>query len=58
MDPEQTTRMLDNMVQSQSVMTATNHVFEIVAVMLLFAAAFTWLAPKPQRSVPRGGGGH
>ena len=59
MDAEQTTRTLDNLVQSQSVMTATNHVFEIVAVMLLFAAVFTWLAPRPQRGVPRGaGGGH
>jgi DHA2 family multidrug resistance protein len=58
MTAEQNVRMLDNMVQSQSVMTATNHIFEIVAVLLLFAAALTWIAPKPAKASVRGGPGH
>jgi len=58
MTPDQNVRMLDNMVQSQSVMTATNHIFEMVAVLLLIAAAVTWIAPKPKRQAAAGGGGH
>ena len=57
---EQNLRTLDNLVQSQSVMTATNHVFEIVSLMLLSAAVITWLAPRPPaRRAPAGApGGH
>jgi DHA2 family multidrug resistance protein len=58
MTADQNVRMLDNLVQSQSVMTATNHIFEIIAVLLLFAAALTWIAPKPVGGSPRGATGH
>jgi DHA2 family multidrug resistance protein len=48
--PDQTLRVVDNLVQSQAVMIATNHVFLILTV--LFASAFVglWLMPRGQRT--------
>lgn len=41
--------MLDQMVQSQAVMLATNHIFLISACTFVFAAFAIWFAPKPTR---------
>jgi DHA2 family multidrug resistance protein len=50
---------LDYMVQSQSVMVATNHIFQTIGAIMLVAAATVWLAPKPKPGgAPAGGGGH
>ena len=38
---------LSNLVEGQAVMLATNHMFEIISVLLLFSAASIWLAPPP-----------
>jgi DHA2 family multidrug resistance protein len=38
---------LNTMVQSQSVMIATNQLMAVVAVFFLIAALAVWLAPKP-----------
>ena len=43
--------MLDQVLQSQAVMLATNHIFLVVSFTFIFAASAIWLAPKPQRSV-------
>jgi len=37
------------MVQGQSVMLATNRTFLIVGLVMLFTAAFVWIAPKPPK---------
>jgi DHA2 family multidrug resistance protein len=42
---------LDAMVQSQSVMIATNQMMAIVAVAFFIAASVIWLAPKPSRAI-------
>jgi len=47
--PEQARGTLDNMVQSQGVMLATNQVFMAMAVLFVVAALIVWLAPKPTR---------
>lgn len=39
--------LVNALVQPQSVMLATNHLFAIIAGTFLFAAAVIWLAPKP-----------
>ena len=44
---EITPPILDLLVQGQSVMLATNHIFLVSAVMLVFAALIIWLAPRP-----------
>jgi MFS transporter, DHA2 family, multidrug resistance protein len=50
---------LDNMVQSQSVMIATNQLMFMVAVAFAIAAFVIWLAPKPSRAIdPAHAGGH
>jgi DHA2 family multidrug resistance protein len=49
---------MDNLVQSQSVMLATDHIFLISALMFVFGAAIVWLAPKPAAPVAAGAGGH
>ena len=49
---------IDNLVQSQSVMVATNHIFLLCALMFVAGAAIVWLAPKPKAAVPAGAGGH
>lgn len=48
MSYNQALHALDNMVQNQSVMLSTNHIFLIVGGILLLAAAGVWLMPKPQ----------
>ncbi len=50
---------LDAMVQSQSVMIATNQLMFVVAVAFFIAASAVWLAPKPARAIdPTQTGGH
>jgi len=49
---------LNNMVQSQSVMIATNQLMFVVALAFAVAALAIWLAPKPTRTVEAGAGGH
>jgi len=47
MSAQQALQSLDNMVQAQAVMLATNQIFLIVGSILLFTAAGVWLMPKP-----------
>jgi MFS transporter, DHA2 family, multidrug resistance protein len=49
---------LENMVESQSVMLATNQMFLILAVVLGCVAAGVWLLPKPKGPVRMPAGGH
>jgi len=49
---------LNTMVQSQSVMIATNQLMFVVALAFAVAALAIWLAPKPTRTVEAGAGGH
>ncbi|HEY2444975.1 MAG TPA: DHA2 family efflux MFS transporter permease subunit [Rhizomicrobium sp.] len=44
---QQALNRLDAMVDSQSVMLATNHVFFAVGAIVLFTALAVWLMPKP-----------
>ena len=37
---------LNQLVDSQSVMLATNHIFQIAAVVFILAATVIWIAPK------------
>ena len=39
--------LLDQLLQSQAVMLATNHIFLVVSCTFAFAAMAIWLAPKP-----------
>ena len=49
---------LDNIVQGQSVMLATNQIMTIVALAFAVAALMIWLAPKPTRAVDMTQAGH
>jgi DHA2 family multidrug resistance protein len=50
---------LDRLVQSQAVMIATNHMFQVISAVMFVAAALVWLAPKPKGAPPPpGAGGH
>jgi len=55
---QQSLQHLDNMVQSQSVMLATNHIFTIVGLVVLTAAAVVWLIPRPAGPLAAQVGGH
>jgi DHA2 family multidrug resistance protein len=44
---DQSVRHLDALVQSQSVMMATNDTYLFFAVLAVVGSAFIWLAPKP-----------
>jgi MFS transporter, DHA2 family, multidrug resistance protein len=57
MTSTQALSQLDNMVQSQSVMLATDQVLYGITIAYVVAAAVVWLAPKP-RIFGAGGGGH
>jgi DHA2 family multidrug resistance protein len=50
---------LNNMVQSQSVMIATNQLMFVIAGAFVIAACVIWLAPRPSRVLhPGQAGGH
>jgi len=49
---------LNNLVQSQSVMIATNQLMFVVAIAFAIAAFAIWLAPRPSRAVDAHAGGH
>jgi DHA2 family multidrug resistance protein len=53
---EQARAAVDNLVQNQSVMLATNRVFLFSAILFVACAMVVWLVPKPKRMVA--GGGH
>lgn len=40
---------MDWLLQGQSVMVATNHIFMVIAVIFVVAAMIIWLAPKPKK---------
>lgn len=42
--------LLNQMLQSQAVMLATNHIFMVTSYTFAFAAIAIWLAPKPKRA--------
>jgi DHA2 family multidrug resistance protein len=59
MSASQALSQVDNLVESQAVMAATNHIFLVVAIVFILGAMAVWIAPKPEPMV--GGppvGGH
>ena len=57
--PDAAATQVNAMVQSQSVMIATNQLMAVVAGAFLVAAFAIWLAPKPGRAInPMEAGGH
>ena len=54
----QATGQVDYLLQSQSVMVATNQIFLVLGVLMLGAAAVVWIAPKPKVFMGGGAGGH
>ncbi len=54
----QALQQLDDMVQSQAVMLATNRMYLILALIIAMVAAGVWLSPKPKGAVALGAGGH
>jgi DHA2 family multidrug resistance protein len=57
LNPEQARAAIDNQVQTQSVMIATDQVFFWSALLFVGCAMMVWLVPKPRRAMA-GGGGH
>ena len=58
MSSGQALTQIDNMVQSQAVMLATDQVQFGITLAYLFAACVVWFAPKPRIFGAPGGGGH
>jgi MFS transporter, DHA2 family, multidrug resistance protein len=54
MNDEQSLQVLDRMVQSQSVMLATNEIMTVVSLAFFLSAMLIWAAPKPTRKVQLG----
>ncbi|MFM6932118.1 MAG: DHA2 family efflux MFS transporter permease subunit [Novosphingobium sp.] len=48
---DQTRAVVGQLVDQQSLALATNHVFQIAALVFAGAAMIIWLAPRPQREV-------
>lgn len=55
---EQALQQLTNLVQSQSVMIATNQLMALTTIIFAAAAALIWLAPKAGRKVDMAKAGH
>jgi DHA2 family multidrug resistance protein len=54
----QAASLLDNIVQGQAIMLSTNHIFMLVAVLMVVSAGAIWLAPKPKIGVAPAEVGH
>lgn len=50
--------VLNQLVETQSVMLATNQVFLAVSIIFILAASVVWLAPKTEPGAGMGMGGH
>ncbi|MDB5460527.1 MAG: emrB [Caulobacteraceae bacterium] len=50
--------MIEQVVQSQAVMVATNHVFLLISALMTLSVAAIWFAPKPQGPVRGASGAH
>ncbi|HEY2660074.1 MAG TPA: DHA2 family efflux MFS transporter permease subunit [Caulobacteraceae bacterium] len=55
---DQSLKQLDNLVQGQAVMLATDKVFMICSVVFVIAALAMWMAPKPRAALDPTAGGH
>jgi DHA2 family multidrug resistance protein len=49
---DQALHSLDELVQSQSIMLATNHMFLLLGTVVALTAAAIWLMPRPATSCP------
>lgn len=58
MSHDQALYALNNLVDEQSVMIATNQVMAMVTIAFFIAAFVIWLAPKPTRAVSMAEAGH
>lgn len=58
MSHDQALYALNNLVDEQSVMIATNQVMALVAIAFFIAAAVIWLAPKPKHAIDATQAGH
>jgi MFS transporter, DHA2 family, multidrug resistance protein len=58
MSPDAANSTVDNLLQGQAVMLATNHLMSMVVIAFVAAALIIWLAPKPARAVDMTQAGH
>jgi DHA2 family multidrug resistance protein len=58
MSVEQGRETISNLVESQAIMLAVDHIFWMTACILLFAAALVWISPRPKRAPGPMAGGH
>lgn len=58
MSHDQALYALNNLVDEQNVMIATNQVMALVTIAFLIAASVIWLAPKPKHAVSMAQAGH
>lgn len=58
LSPDAARQVLDQMLQSQSVMLATNHILWVVGAAFALSACVIWLAPRPTRSIDMSQAGH
>jgi len=49
---------IDQLVNGQAVMLATNQIMTAIGIVFFVAASVIWLAPKPTRVVDAAAGGH
>jgi DHA2 family multidrug resistance protein len=56
--PDAVRSTLENLLQGQSVMLATNEIMAVVALVCALSALVIWLAPRPMRSVDMAYAGH
>jgi DHA2 family multidrug resistance protein len=58
MSHDQALYALNNLVDEQSVMIATNQTMALVTIAFFIAASVIWLAPKPKHAVSMAQAGH
>lgn len=58
MTVEQSNHVVDYVLTSQSVMLSTNQIMTVLGVIFILAAVVIWFAPKPERVIEPGAGGH
>ena len=49
--PEQIAQMISNLVDQEAMVVALDHIFQVVAVVLVVASLLIWFSPRPRRPV-------
>ena len=58
MSPGAALAQFERLVETQSVMLATNEVFQVISCLFILSALIVWIAPRPPKGAKAAAGAH